>query len=128
MTRYGGALGFDGEMSYELRPQPKGDTWENSGIPYKQLTADQLKSLLENKKMTLHKNNYSILGAGLFTYPTVEKGTWDIASYDSKILEALLILQCLISRLFHIISYMQCQKTKYRNLTKKQLFEIQCHH
>ena len=61
-----------------------GDTWENSGIPYKQLTADQLKSLLENKKMTLHKNNYSILGAGLFTYPTVEKGTWDIASYDSK--------------------------------------------
>ena len=84
VTRYGGALGFDGEMSYELRPQPKGDTWENSGILYKQLTADQLKSLLENKKMTLHKNNYSILGAGLFTYPTVEKGTWDIASYDSK--------------------------------------------
>ena len=84
VTRHGGALGFDGEMSYELRPQPKGDTWENSGIPYKQLTADQLKSLLENKKMTLHKNNYSILGAGLFTYPTVEKGTWDIASYDSK--------------------------------------------
>ena len=64
VTRYGGALGFDGEMSYELRPQPKGNTWENSGIPYKKLTADQLKSLLENKKMTLHKNNGSVTTNG----------------------------------------------------------------
>ena len=67
----------DGMMAYELRHQPAGNNWEDSKIPYSKLTVDDMKAIAEKTAGVFRGDDHSLY-AGKFTYPTVEKATWDI--------------------------------------------------
>ena len=67
----------DGMMAYELRHQPAGNNWEDSKIPYSKLTVDDMKVIAEKTAGVFRGDDHSLY-AGKFTYPTVEKATWDV--------------------------------------------------
>ena len=67
----------DGMMAYELRHQPAGNNWEDSKIPYSKLTVDDMKAIAEKTAGVFRSDDHSLY-AGKFTYPTVEKATWDV--------------------------------------------------
>ena len=67
----------DGMMAYELRHQPAGNNWEDSKIPYSKLTVDDMKAIAEKTAGVFRGDDHSLY-AGKFTYPTVEKATWDV--------------------------------------------------
>ena len=64
-------------MAYELRHQPRGNNWEDSKIPYSKLTVDDMKAIAEKTAGVFRGDDHSLY-AGKFTYPTVEKATWDV--------------------------------------------------
>ena len=45
----GGVMTYNGEWHYELRPQPKGDNWEDTNIPYSKLNSDAMKEVFYKK-------------------------------------------------------------------------------
>ena len=45
----GGVMTYNGEWYYELRPQPKGDNWEDTNIPYSKLNSDAMKEVFYKK-------------------------------------------------------------------------------
>ena len=67
----------NGMMAYELRHQPAGNNWEDSKIPYSKLTVDDMKAIAEKTAGVFRGDDHSLY-AGKFTYPTVEKATWDV--------------------------------------------------
>lgn len=67
----------NGVIGYELRHQPAGNNWEDSKIPYSKLTIDDMKAIAEKTAGVFRGDNHSLY-AGKFTYPTVEKATWDV--------------------------------------------------
>ncbi|MFQ9012098.1 MAG: hypothetical protein ACLR52_08185, partial [Veillonella atypica] len=74
----GGVMTYNGEWYYELRPQPKGDNWEDTNIPYSKLNSDAMKEVFYKRYNPIAGNkkiSEKVLGANTFTYPTVEKAT-----------------------------------------------------
>ena len=67
----------NGVIGYELRHQPAGNNWEDSKIPYSKLTIDDMKAIAEKTAGVFRGDDHSLY-AGKFTYPTVEKATWDV--------------------------------------------------
>ena len=67
----------NGVIGYELRHQPAGNNWEDSKIPYSKLTIDDMKAIAEKTAGVFCGDDHSLY-AGKFTYPTVEKATWDV--------------------------------------------------
>ena len=67
----------NGIMAYELRHQPAGNNWEDSKISYNKLTIDDMKAIAEKTAGVFRGDDHSLY-AGKFTYPTVEKATWDV--------------------------------------------------
>ena len=67
----------NGVIGYELRHQPAGNNWEDSKIPYSKLIIDDMKAITEKTAGVFRGDDHSLY-AGKFTYPTVEKATWDV--------------------------------------------------
>ena len=67
----------NGVIGYELRHQLAGNNWEDSKIPYSKLTIDDMKAIAEKTAGVFRGDDHSLY-AGKFTYPTVEKATWDV--------------------------------------------------
>lgn len=67
----------NGVIGYELRHQPAGNNWEDSKIPYSKLTIDDMKAIAEKTAGVFRGDDHSLY-AGKFTYPTIEKATWDV--------------------------------------------------
>ena len=87
IIRKGAILSNHGEWSYELRSQPKGDNWEDSNIPYSKLNSDAMKEVFYKRYNPIagdKKISEKVLGANTFTYPTVEKATWDVIGYKAN--------------------------------------------
>lgn len=87
ITRSGGIESYDGIWSYELRPQPKSENWEDTNIPYSKLNAEAMKEAFLNTYKpvdTKAKVAREVLGGNLFTYPTIEKATWDVIEYKNN--------------------------------------------
>ena len=86
----GGVMTYNGEWYYELRPQPKGDNWEDTNIPYSKLNSDAMKEVFYKRYNPIAGNkkiSEKVLGANTFTYPTVEKATWDSIVYKNDLVE-----------------------------------------
>ena len=67
----------NGVIGYELRHQPAGNNWEDSKIPYRKLTSDDMKAIAEKTASVFRGDDHSLY-AGKFMYPTIEKATWDV--------------------------------------------------
>ena len=67
----------NGVIGYELRHQPAGNNWEDSKISYSKLIIDDMKAIAEKTAGVFRGDDHSLY-AGKFTYPTVEKATWDV--------------------------------------------------
>lgn len=67
----------NGVIGYELRHQPAGNNWEDSKIPYSKLIIDDMKAIAEKTAGVFRGDDHSLY-AGKFTYPTIEKATWDV--------------------------------------------------
>ena len=67
----------NGVIGYELRHQPAGNNWEDSKIPYRKLTIDDMKAIAEKTASVFRGDDHSLY-AGKFMYPTIEKATWDV--------------------------------------------------
>lgn len=87
ITRSGGILSYDGEWSYELRPQPKSENWEDTNIAYNKLNSECMKDVFYKKRNPISnedKRSIKVLGANPFTYTTVNKATWDVFEYKNN--------------------------------------------
>lgn len=90
IIRKGAILSYHGEWSYELRPQPKSDNWEDTNIPYSKLNSDAMKEVFYKRYNPIADNkkiSEKVLGANTFTYPTIEKATWDSIVYKNDLVE-----------------------------------------
>ena len=70
------------DFGYETRPQPKGSKWENTNVEYvdvnKSIIQDVIRKSLEKEKSVPH-----FVDGGVFTYPGLEKATWDVIGFDN---------------------------------------------
>lgn len=90
IIRKGAILSYHGEWSYELRSQPKSDNWEDTNIPYSKLNSDAMKEVFYKRYNPIAGNkkiSEKVLGANTFTYPTIEKATWDSIVYKNDLVE-----------------------------------------
>ena len=75
-------LADDIYRSQETRPQPKGSKWENTNVEYldvnKSIIQDVIRKSLEKEKSVPH-----FVDGGVFTYPGLEKATWDVIGFDN---------------------------------------------
>ena len=74
------------DFGYETRPQPKGSKWENTNVEYadvnKSIIQDVIRKSLEKEKSVPH-----FVDGGVFTYPGLEKATWDVIGFDDHYVE-----------------------------------------
>lgn len=90
IIRKGAILSYHGEWSYELRSQPKSNNWEDTNIPYSKLNSDAMKEVFYKRYNPIAGNkkiSEKVLGANIFTYPTIEKATWDSIVYKNDLVE-----------------------------------------
>lgn len=90
IIRKGAILSYHGEWSYELRSQPKSNNWEDTNIPYSKLNSDAMKEVFYKRYNPIEGNkkiSEKVLGANTFTYPTIEKATWDSIVYKNDLVE-----------------------------------------
>lgn len=70
------------DFGYETRPQPKGSKWENTNVEYadvnKSIIQDVIRKSLEKEKSVPH-----FVDGDVFTYPGLEKATWDVIGFDN---------------------------------------------
>ena len=74
------------DFGYETRPQPKGSKWENTNVEY----ADVNKSIIQDvirKSLAKEKSVPHFVDGGVFTYPGLEKATWDVIGFDDHYVE-----------------------------------------
>ena len=74
------------DYGYETRPQPKGSKWENTNVEY----ADVNKSIIQDvirKNLEKEKIVPRFVDGGVFTYPGLEKATWDVIGLDNHHVE-----------------------------------------
>ena len=84
VLRMGRILSQIGQLGYEVRPQPKGNLWENTNIEYSKLNSDILRKEFEGRKEAIRPDDSKMLGSGTFSYRGIEKATWDVIKYDSE--------------------------------------------
>lgn len=84
IVRMGRILSQIGQLGYEVRPQPKGNLWENTNIEYSKLNSDILRKEFEGSKKAIRPDDSKMLGSGTFSYKGIEKATWDVIKYDSE--------------------------------------------
>lgn len=84
VLRMGRILSQIGQLGYEVRPQPKGNLWENTNIEYSKLNSDILRKEFEGRKEAIRPDDSKMLGSGTFSYKGIEKATWDVIKYDSE--------------------------------------------
>ena len=80
----GGTISAVSDFRYETRQQPKGSKWEDTNIEY----ADLNKSLLQNtlnERLEKRKDSVRFVDGDVFTYPGLEKATWDVIGFDDHL-------------------------------------------
>ena len=74
------------DFGYETRPQPKGSKWENTNVEYvdvnKSIIQDVIRKNLEKAKIVPR-----FVDGDVFTYPGLEKATWDVIGLDNHHVE-----------------------------------------
>ena len=74
------------DFGYETRPQPKGSKWENTNVEYvdvnKSIIQDVIRKNLEKEKIVPR-----FIDGDVFTYPGLEKATWDVIGLDNHHVE-----------------------------------------
>ena len=74
------------DFGYETRPQPKGSKWENTNVEYadvnKSIIQDTIRKNLEKEKIVPR-----FVDGGVFTFPGLEKATWDVIGLDNHHVE-----------------------------------------
>ncbi len=74
------------DFAYETRPQPKGSKWENTNVEYvdvnQSIIQDVIRKNLEKEKIVPR-----FIDGGVFTYPGLEKATWDVIGLDNHHVE-----------------------------------------
>ena len=83
VVRMGRIFSRIAQLGYEVRPQPKGNLWENTNIEYSKLNSDILRKEFEGSKGDIRPDGSKMLGSGTFAYKGIEKATWDVIKYDS---------------------------------------------
>lgn len=72
------------DFAYETRPQPKGSKWENTNVEYVDVNQfiiqDVIRKNLEKEKIVPR-----FVDGGVFTYPGLEKATWDVIGFDDHL-------------------------------------------
>lgn len=69
------------DFSYETRPQPKGSKWEDTNIEYTDVNQSVIQDIVK-KSLEKEKSVSRFVDGGVFTYPGIEKATWDVIGFD----------------------------------------------
>lgn len=78
----GGTINAVSDFRYETRQQPKGSKWEDTNIEYTDLNKSLLRDTL-NKRLEKRKDTVRFVDGDVFTYPGLEKATWDVIGFDN---------------------------------------------
>ena len=78
----GGTINAVSDFRYETRQQPKGSKWEDTNIEYTDLNKSLLRDTL-NKRLEKRKDTVRFVDGDVFTYPGLEKATWDVIGLDN---------------------------------------------
>ena len=73
----GGTINAVSDFRYETRQQPKGSKWEDTNIEYTDLNKSLLQNTL-NERLEKRKDSVRFVDGDVFTYPGLEKATWDV--------------------------------------------------
>ena len=77
----GGTINAVSDFRYETRQQPKGSKWEDTNIEYTDLNKSLLRNTL-NERLEKRKDSVRFVDGDVFTYPGLEKATWDVIGFD----------------------------------------------
>ena len=77
----GGTINAVSDFRYETRQQPKGSKWEDTNIEYTDLNKSLLQNTL-NERLEKRKDSVRFVDGDVFTYPGLEKATWDVIGFD----------------------------------------------
>lgn len=77
----GGTINAVSDFRYETRQQPKGSKWEDTHIEYTDLNKSLLRNTL-NERLEKRKDSVRFVDGDVFTYPGLEKATWDVIGFD----------------------------------------------
>lgn len=69
------------DFSYETRPQPKGSKWEDTNVEYVDVNQSIIQDIVK-KSLEKEKAVPRFVDGGVFTYPGIEKATWDVIGLD----------------------------------------------
>ena len=78
----GGTINAVSDFRYETRQQPKGSKWEDTDIEYTDLNKSILRDTLNNR-FEKSKDMVRFVDGDVFTYPGLEKATWDVIGFDN---------------------------------------------
>ena len=90
----GGTINAVSDFRYETRQQPKGSKWEDTNIEYTDLNKSLLQNTL-NERLEKRRDSVRFVDGDVFTYPGLEKATWDVIGFDDHWLWGQLILHYL---------------------------------
>ena len=82
----GGTINAVSDFRYETRQQPKGSKWEDTNIEYTDLNKSLLQNTL-NERLEKRKDSVRFVDGDVFTYPGLEKATWDVIGLDNHHVE-----------------------------------------
>ena len=82
----GGTINAVSHFRYETRQQPKGSKWEDTNIEYTDLNKSLLQNTL-NERLEKRKDSVRFVDGDVFTYPGLEKATWDVIGLDNHHVE-----------------------------------------
>ena len=71
------------DFSYETRPQPKGSKWEDTNVEYVDVNQSIIQDIVK-KSLEKEKAVPRFVDGGVFTYPGIEKATWDVIGLDDN--------------------------------------------
>lgn len=80
----GGTINAVSDFRYETRQQPKGSKWEDTNIEYTDLNKSLLQNTL-NERLEKRKDSVRFVEGDVFTYPGLEKATWDVIGFDGHL-------------------------------------------
>ena len=80
----GGTINAVSDFRYETRQQPKGSKWEDTYIEYTDLNKSLLQNTL-NERLEKRKDSVRFVDGDVFTYPGLEKATWDVIGFDDHL-------------------------------------------
>ena len=80
----GGTINAVSDFRYETRQQPKGSKWEDTNIEYTDLNKSLLQNTL-NERLEKRKDSVRFVDGDVFTYPGLEKATWDVIGFDGHL-------------------------------------------